>query len=122
MPYKQVKEKKASASAGTSTTPGANGEPAAVGAGVEPGQTTLDGKKLPLNSANAAVTNGTGINGLGTNELNSSPRAQGHPRQSGVSDILVVDGPNAQLHMEIRDARTHGPGGVNGQQGDVEMS
>jgi DNA polymerase epsilon subunit 4 len=92
VPYKEVKEKKTPA--GINKT---NGE-----SSVEPGQTTLDGKKLVVN----------GTNGFG---------------HAGPSGTGVDEDPNAQLEMEmeIRGARasigsSSGYGGKEPSQ-DVEM-
>ncbi|RFU32057.1 hypothetical protein B7463_g4269, partial [Scytalidium lignicola] len=117
VPYKQVKEKKT----GITTS---NGDPTSTAAvEVEPGQTTLDGKRLSLNtSTEKGITNGTGMNGLGIANGDVNSRGGHHTRQSGVSDVLVEDGPNAQLQMEIRDAREHGANGRQGGSQDVEMS
>ncbi|KAH8808866.1 histone-fold-containing protein [Xylogone sp. PMI_703] len=129
VPYKQVKDKKPGAGAGAAS----NGD-------AEPGQTTLDGKRLSMNPAAGAVASeqtGGGANGTGSGAMNGLGHGgtSSHARQSGVSDVLVVeDGPNAQIQMEIRDAREHVPppslhqAGANGQQQqhggnqDVEMS
>ena len=91
VPYKEVKERK------TTAGPKINGE-----SSVEPGQTTLDGKKPAVN----------GTNGL---------------EHAGPSGTAGEDDPNAQLEMEmeIRGARasigsSSGYGGKEPSQ-DVEM-
>jgi len=99
VPYKQIKEKKARDQARDQAR-----DSQANGDAIEPGQTTLDGKKPPTNG-----TNGFGEDGM-DNEHDDE----------GAAD------PNAQLEMEIRGARasTEPVERRNGDTGneDVDMS
>ncbi|KAF4632152.1 hypothetical protein G7Y89_g5976 [Cudoniella acicularis] len=104
IPYKEVKAKKAPLAGGPAKAH--NGE--ASHSNVEAGQTTLDGKQMPVLNGGPSGTNGSA-----------------HGRGQGSIDDESIADPNMQLERESRGARmSTGSAGVNGKEGsqDVEMT